>query len=75
MWLRFEARTEPSRLMRYLSPLLAVVLMLICGLVLFKILGKNPFEGFKVFFMNPVKDTYGVAELLLKATPLMFSTR
>ena len=35
------------------------------------ILGKSPVEGFKVFFLNPVKDAYGVAELFLKATPLM----
>jgi ABC-type uncharacterized transport system permease subunit len=71
MWLEFEARTEPSRLMRYLSPVLAVVLMLVCGLVLFSVLGKSPLEGFKVFFLNPVKDAYGISELLLKATPLM----
>jgi len=71
MWLKFEARTEPSRSMRYFSPLLAVVLMLLCGLVLFSVLGKSPLEGFKVFFRNPLKDAYGVSELFLKATPLM----
>ncbi len=71
MWLKFEARTEPSRVMRYLSPVLAVFLMLACGLLLFSVLGKNPLEGFKVFFLNPVKDAYGISELLLKATPLM----
>ena len=32
MWLRLEPRPEPSRLMRYLSPLLAVALMVACGL-------------------------------------------
>jgi len=57
--------------MRYLSPLLAVLLMLGSGMLLFTALGKSPLEGFKVFFLNPVKDTYGVAELFLKATPLM----
>jgi len=71
MWLRFEARPEPSRLMRYLSPLIAVVLMLASGMVLFTLLGKSPVEGFRVFFLNPVKDLYGVSELFLKATPLM----
>jgi general nucleoside transport system permease protein len=71
MWLRFEARTEPSRTMRYVSPVLAVVLMLVFGLVLFKALGKDPAEGFQVFFVKPLKDSYGVSELLLKATPLM----
>jgi len=46
-------------------------LMLIGGLLLFAFLGKNPLEGFKVFFINPISDWYGVSELFLKATPLM----
>jgi len=58
-------------LMSYASPLLAIVLMLIGGLLLFTFLGKDPIEGFKIFFINPVSDSYGVSELLLKATPLM----
>jgi len=57
--------------MRYLSPIIAVALMLASGMVLFMLLGKSPMEGFKVFFLNPLKDSYGVAELFLKATPLM----
>ena len=69
--LRLEARAEPSRLMPYLSPLLAVVLMLAAGVLVFSALGKDPVEGFRLFFLNPVKDAYGVSELLLKATPLM----
>jgi simple sugar transport system permease protein len=69
--LRLEARAEPSKLMSYASPLLAIVLMLIGGLLLFTFLGKDPIEGFKIFFINPVSDSYGVSELLLKATPLM----
>lgn len=71
MLLKLEARPEPSQLMAYLSPLLAVALTLIGGLLVFSALGTDPLEGFKVFFLNPVKDTYGVSELLLKATPLM----
>ncbi|MDH5353186.1 MAG: ABC transporter permease [Gammaproteobacteria bacterium] len=69
--LRLEPRAESSEVMSYLSPLLAVVLMLIGGLILFTVLGKNPLEGFRIFFINPVSDLYGVGELLLKATPLM----
>ncbi|MBI1907544.1 MAG: ABC transporter permease [Rhodocyclales bacterium] len=69
--LELEARAEPSRLMAYLSPLLAVVLTLIGGLIVFAALGKDPLQGFQVFFLNPVKDAYGISELLLKATPLM----
>lgn len=69
--LRLEARAESSALMSYASPLIAVVLMLIGGLLLFSVLGKNPIEGFRIFFINPISDVYGIAELLLKATPLM----
>ena len=71
MWLKFEQRTEPSPLMSYLSPVIAVALMLLSGMALFYVLGRNPIEGFRIFFLNPVKDWYGVSELLLKATPLM----
>ena len=69
--LRLEPRAEASHLMSYLSPLLAVVLMLIGGLILFTALGKDPIEGFRIFFISPVSDLYGLGELLLKATPLM----
>jgi ABC-type uncharacterized transport system permease subunit len=69
--LRLERRPEASQVMSYASPLIAIVLMLIGGLLLFALLGKNPLEGFKVFFIYPVSDWYGVSELFLKATPLM----
>jgi len=69
--LRLERRPEASQLMSYASPAIAIFLMLIGGLLLFIYLGKNPIEGFKVFFINPISDLWGVSELLLKATPLM----
>jgi len=68
---RLERRPEASQAMSFVSPLIAIVLMLVGGLVLFAALGKNPLEGFRVFFINPISDLYGVSELLLKATPLM----
>ena len=48
--LRLEARAESSILMSYASPLIAIVLMLFGGLLLFTFLGKDPIEGFKIFF-------------------------
>jgi ABC-type uncharacterized transport system permease subunit len=71
LFLRLEPRPEPSRLMSYLSPVIAVVLTLLAGLLVFSALGKDPVEGFRYFFINPVRNLYGVSELLLKATPLM----
>jgi simple sugar transport system permease protein len=69
--LRLEPRAEASHLMSYLSPLLAAALTLIAGMAIFSSLGKDPVEGLRLFLINPVKDLYGVSELLLKATPLM----
>ena len=47
--LRLERRPEASQLMSYASPLIAVLLMLVGGLLLFIALGKDPIEGFKVY--------------------------
>lgn len=68
---KLEARPSPSQRMRYVSPLIAVVLTLISGLAVFIGLGVDPQKGFEAFFLNPVQDLYGLTELLLKATPLM----
>ncbi|MGB1109108.1 MAG: ABC transporter permease [Gammaproteobacteria bacterium] len=66
-----EKRVSSSPLMGYLSPVIAIVLTLLAGAVLFYVLDKDPVEGFTVFFYYPLRDLYGFAELLLKATPLM----
>ena len=68
---RLEARIEPSRLAALLSPLIAALATLLVGFVLFRALGKDPVLAFHAFFIEPVNDRYGVAELLLKASPLM----
>ena len=67
MWPRLDARAQPSRAMRFAAPLVAAVLTFVAGLAVFAALGTNPLEGFRVFFLSPLKDAYGVAELLLKA--------
>ncbi|MBI2312643.1 MAG: ABC transporter permease [Betaproteobacteria bacterium] len=71
MRLKLEARAEPSPLMGYLSPLLAAGLTIIAGFILFSVLGKNPLQAFYTFFVHPIRDLNGIAELLLKASPLM----
>src|SRR5215468_5302633 len=71
MRIRLEARAEPSRLMGWVSPLLAAAATLLVGFVLFSLLGKSPLQAFHAFFVKPVESLYGVGELLLKASPLM----
>jgi simple sugar transport system permease protein len=69
--LRLEARPEPSRAAGWLSPLIAAAATLAIGFVLFSALGKDPWQAFHAFFVKPVESTYGIGELLLKASPLM----
>lgn len=66
-----ERRAEPSRVMPYLSPLIAAMAMAITGFILFSALGKEPLTAFRVFFIEPVSTLYGLSELLVKATPLL----
>jgi ABC-type uncharacterized transport system permease subunit len=70
MW-KLESRPEASNAMRFASPGIAVALTIVGGMLVFALLGKNPVEGFRIFFLNPVRDQNAITELLLKATPLM----
>lgn len=67
---RLEARPAPSPAMRWLSPVIAALLTVAGVAAIFLALGKDPVEGLSVFFLNPLRDGYAIAELLLKATPL-----
>lgn len=64
-------RQIPSRAMVYLSPVLALALSLLAGIVLFIIMGVSPLAALHAFFIEPLSTGYGVAELGVKATPLI----
>ena len=53
--IRLEARPEPSRLWTYASPLLALCITVLIGVVLFMALGKDPVRGLQIFFWEPIK--------------------
>ena len=69
--LKLEARPQPSKLMSTASPLLALAITVLIGIVLFTLLGKDPLKGLYVFFIEPVKSLYALSELTVKATPLI----
>ncbi len=71
MRLKLEARPEPSRWWRYASPLLALLVTVALGVALFTLLGKDPVAGLRVFFWEPLRNTYALGELAVKATPLL----
>ena len=69
--LRLEARPQPSRVMSIGSPLLALAITVVVGIVLFAALGKDPVRGLQVFFIEPVRSAYALSELSIKAVPLV----
>ncbi len=69
--LRLEPRAQPSALWRYASPLLALAITVVLGVMLFVALGKDPVRGLQVFFWEPIKSVYALSELMVKATPLL----
>ena len=69
--IKLEARPEPSRLWGVASPLLALLLTVVIGIILFVALGKDPVKGLEMFFWLPIKSGYAIGELLVKATPLL----
>jgi ABC-type uncharacterized transport system permease subunit len=69
--MRFEARRNPSRLMVWLSPLIALALTATVAMILFASAGHPPVEALVTFLTAPLIDLYGFGELLIKAAPLI----
>ena len=71
MAIRLERRPQASAFWRFGAPVLAALLTVAVGFILFLALGKNPLTAFHTFFIAPIDDLYGLGELGVKAAPLM----
>src|SRR5881227_1333342 len=71
MQLVLERRAERSITMALASPMIAVVLTLATGALLFALLGKPPIEALKIYFFEPLTDPWALQEIAVKATPLV----
>lgn len=69
--LRLERRPQQSKVMAWASPVIAVILMLISGALLFMVLDRDPVEGLYTFWVRPLIDFYSVTELFVKAAPIL----
>ena len=52
-----EPREHPSQIMKWLSPLIALLAMLIVGSILFLMLGINPAQAMYIFFIEPLTSS------------------
>jgi len=71
MLLSLEPRGQQSRVMLWCSPLLAAVLTLVCGSLLFIALGLDPWVTLHTLLIAPVSDLYGLSELMVKTLPIL----
>jgi len=65
-----KARGNPSSLMNISVPIIAVILTIITGSLIFTMMGFDPIFSLHTFFISPISNSYGISELLVKATPL-----
>jgi general nucleoside transport system permease protein len=68
---RLEPRREIAQGVVWVTPILALALTVAAGFVLFALMGHDPFASLYHFFVSPILSTYGLAELAIKATPLV----
>lgn len=72
--IRLEPRTDPSKTMVALTPVIAVLVTMIVGGMLFVALGKNPFEAIRMIFWDPLFGDFAFyyrGQILVKAAPLI----
>ena len=71
MKLILEKRAHRSAKMALLSPLLAIALTLLCGGIIFALLGLNPLRALYIYFVEPLTSWWSIQELAIKAAPLV----
>jgi ABC-type uncharacterized transport system permease subunit len=71
MRLELVRRTEPSRLMTVLSPIVAIGLTLVSGFVIFLAYGVDPWRALGVYFVEPLTAQWSLEDLVVKATPII----
>ncbi|HSF62886.1 MAG TPA: ABC transporter permease [Paracoccaceae bacterium] len=73
--LRLEKRPSPSAFWVWATPLLAVVLTMLAGGLMFALLGKDPVAAIRTIFWDPLFSpqfaAYSRPQLLVKAGPLI----
>ena len=68
--IKIEKRNDVPTTLYFFTPFIAIALTIIGGGIIFYILGFDPIQSLKFYFVTPISNLYGFSELLLKATPL-----
>jgi simple sugar transport system permease protein len=71
MRLKLEKRAEPSRLMVVVTPIAAVLLTMLIGVVVFDAIGINGQKAVVDIFLTPLLASYKWQDVAVKAAPLI----
>ena len=71
MRIELVRRPERSAAMAWLSPVIAVLLTLFVGAIIFAVSGIDPLKGLYVFFLEPLTLPFTLSELVVKAIPII----
>lgn len=66
-----KKRDHPSLLMSYTGPIIALLLAILLGGLIFLLMGLHPLKTLQAFFISPIRDGLGLSELIIKATPII----
>ena len=69
---RLEHVSSPAWL-RILSPFIAILITFLLSSILLGISGVNPFQAYYYFLIDPLSSQSSAIEVLVKATPLLFT--
>jgi simple sugar transport system permease protein len=69
--LEWRLRREPSRLMRALSPVIAIALTMLIGMIVFTAMGYDGFHAVGSLFVMPFAEPQRWADIGVKAAPLV----
>ena len=71
MLLKLEPRRQRSRQMQYATPLIAVLLTMLAGVIVFTAMGYNGLQAVREIFITPLIDPNRWQDLGVKAAPLI----
>ncbi len=71
MRLKVEPRHEVPIALIYGTPVLAILLTVLSGFILFALMGYDPLTALYFFFVAPLQSLFGLSEIMLKAAPLI----
>jgi simple sugar transport system permease protein len=64
-------RPERSTALALLSPVIALVLTIIAGFIIFLAIGVDPFQALYIYFIEPFTQVWSIEALIVKAAPII----